>query len=233
MKFFKSIDTRWSHDQVKPLEKYLSERNKIELISKNDILKYKISIEEIDKKFYNCFKSYCYQENVNKQIKIKLNQLVDQLKLYESMIDALKKELENTTYISNLHKIRGSDNFGGSVKSKNKINFGFNFSDDGKLKKTIIEKEINRILIKFNAVSKEVIETNQSMIENVNKIIILKFKLVDRLKYELEVVEKEKFKKKLKLEQYLIMYEKKQEELIRSLSEDLKLSENFVKFYKF
>ena len=49
----------------------------------------------------------------------------------------------------------------------------------------------------------------------------------------MEKIEKEKIKKKFMMEKYMIMSEKKEDELIKNLCERLKLSENFIKNYQF
>ncbi len=46
-------------------------------------------------------------------------------------------------------------------------------------------------------------------------------------------MEKEKKKRKLMFEKYLVLSERKEEELIKNLSEKLKTSEKFVKYYQF
>jgi hypothetical protein len=52
-------------------------------------------------------------------------------------------------------------------------------------------------------------------------------------KQSLEVVTKEKNKKKDLLEKYLELYEKKENDLIKTLCEKLKLCDNFIKNFKF
>ncbi len=126
-------------------------------------------MEEIEKKFSNCLKRYLDQQNICKEIKMKLNHLVDQNDSYVRIISSLSKEVENTSYISNLNKIRGNDIFINScVKDNHSIfNFGFNFSDDGKAKKHIIEKEIFNVKMKLTILVDEMVKTNESLIQNV------------------------------------------------------------------
>jgi len=131
-------------------------------------------MEEIDKKFFNCLKRYLDQQNISKEIKIKLNNLVDQNDSYIRIISSLRKEVENTSYISNLNKIRGNDIFINKCVNDNHsiFNFGFNFSDDGKAKKHLIEKEIFNIKLKLTILEHEIVKTNESLIRNVYQLII-------------------------------------------------------------
>lgn len=57
--------------------------------------------------------------------------------------------------------------------------------------------------------------------------------MLDSKKHLFEIVEKDKVKKKTLLEKYLILYERKENDLLKTLCDKLRLSESFIKNYKF
>ena len=92
------------------MEKYLSEKTKHELIIKKDYANYKAVMEEIDKKYTLCLKTYLDHLSNCSTIKIKLEILIEEKSSFEKMLESFKQELQNTKLINNMNTIRGSDN---------------------------------------------------------------------------------------------------------------------------
>ena len=84
---------------------------------------------------------------------------------------------------------------------------------------------MNKIIEKYTPILNDYLNKNYLLYNKINNI--------DKYKFELENLEKKKLNKKIDFENYLIMYEKKNNELFKELCEKLKLSENFKKNNKF
>ena len=91
--------------------------------------------------------------------------------------------------------------------------------------KNLLENEKNKLLEKYLVIKDEY---------NIKNQILYKLcYVIDKLSHELNKWEKEKNKKKQQMQDYLFLYEKKQDELIKNLSDKLKLSSIFKRTNKF
>lgn len=132
-------------------------------------------MEEIDKRYSAAQKVYLEQLKVVKGIKNKLEIEIEKKNSYESIINSLKKEINNIRLINSMNKIKGSDNSLVSKKDKrnksfltNIFNYGFNVSDNGKNKIMIIEQELLKIQKFLDIVDEEVNKINKFLLENVS-----------------------------------------------------------------
>jgi hypothetical protein len=158
------------------LEKYLTEKNKIETIKNKDIEYFKKDLEEIDKKYTNALKSYLEQLQNCSHIKGKLEMLIEHKNIYENMIFNFQKEIHNIKLIANISKIKGTDNLSISNRKRgsNKLlgavsfNYGFNALDDGKNKMLTMEAELTKIKKKLAIIDYEIEITNKTLLQSVS-----------------------------------------------------------------
>ena len=94
-------------------------------------------------------------------------------------------------------------------------------SDEEKNKIKLLEEEKNKIMEKYIPIKDEY---------DMNTRILLKcYDIMDSFKSEVENWELEKNKRRQQMQDYLFIIEQKKDELIKILSEKLKLSVNFKK----
>ena len=91
--------------------------------------------------------------------------------------------------------------------------------------RNILENEKNNLLEKYMQVKGEFMLTNEILYRQCDNI--------DELKEEIKKCENEKNKRKQQMQDYIFLVEKKQDELIKNLSDKLKLSSIFKKTNKF
>ena len=91
--------------------------------------------------------------------------------------------------------------------------------------RNILENEKNNLLEKYMQVKGEFMLTNEILYRQCDNI--------DELKKEIKKCENEKNKRKQQMQDYIFLVEKKQDELIKNLSDKLKLSSIFKKTNKF
>lgn len=151
----KDGESKWCQDQLKSLESYLTEKNKIDNIVKKDIASYKLNIEEIDRKYSVSYNNYKEQLDFCKNLKGKLDNLAENKNGYEKIIESFKNELYQIKMINSLNTLKGAS-----------VNYGFN-SDKGNKKKEIIEIEIIKMNKKLNIVSSELKAVNSQLLDNV------------------------------------------------------------------
>ena len=148
---------------------------------------------------------------------------------------ALKKYDE---LMNNVHLIKNRLNYLASVKYnyeelfdyyKNAIkqtdNNKYNNVEQKNNIKNILEDEKNKILEKYLKIKDEFIVKNELLYKQCD--------IIDKISYEIRKLENEKNKRRQQMQDFLFLYEKKQDELIKNLSDKLKLSSIFKKTNKF
>ena len=200
----------WETDQNECIEIYnkeLNNCNKKEEEMKNNLLN---KIDKINKDFQQAKKSYEHQLHKLNKLKIKLDVLIEEKNGYEIVI-----------HRNNTHK--------NSFKEEEKIK-EFQISNNNSFKESKKHKSIKDIFkgksqeekmeSKLKKISKELDSINNDLIEN--------FQLVDSKKHKVDKLNKKlnKYKTELKNLNEKFLLEKKQ--LLKDLSEKLKLSAKFV-----
>ena len=148
---------------------------------------------------------------------------------------ALKKYDE---LMNNVHLIKNRLNYLASVKYnyeelfdyyKNAIkqtdNNKYNNIEQKNNIKIILEDEKKKILEKYLKIKDEFIVKNELLYKQCD--------IIDKISYEIRKLENEKNKRRQQMQDFLFLYEKKQDELIKNLSDKLKLSSIFKKTNKF
>ena len=91
--------------------------------------------------------------------------------------------------------------------------------------RNILENEKNKILEKYLQIKDEFIVKNELLYKQCD--------IIDKIRNEIKNLEKEKNKRRQQMQDFLFLYEKKQDQLIKNLSDKLKLSSIFKKTNKF
>jgi hypothetical protein len=151
----KDGESKWGQDQLKSLESYLTEKNKIDSIVKKDIASYKLNLEEIDKKYFIAYNNYKEQLDLCKNLKGKLDNLAENKNGYEKIIESFKNQLYHFKLMNSMSSLKGIS-----------VNYGFN-NDKGNKKKEIIENEIIKMNKKLDLVSNDLKNVNTQLLENV------------------------------------------------------------------
>ena len=204
--------TNWDQDQKGALTEYLKQKTKIDNLVKKDVSNYKHLMEEIDKKSIIPLKHYNEQLKQIGEMKKRIDKMAEQKYSYEEMYTIYKQKIDGLVTENHLNQLKIDI----TKKRKN--------SSDGSVRE-IVEKEMNKIIEKYNPIVTE--------FEKESALLYKKYDVIDKIKLELEAYEKEKNKRKMQMEQYLFFNEQKYKELIRDLTDKLKLSENFKKTNKF
>ncbi len=200
----------WETDQNECIEIYnkeLNNCNKKEEEMKNNLLN---KIDKINKDFQQAKKSYEHQLHKLNKLKIKLDVLIEEKNGYEIVIhrnNTHKNSFKEEEKIKDV-KISNNNSFKESKKHKS-IKDIFK----GKSQEEKMESKLKKI-------SKELDSINNDLIEN--------FQLVDSKKNKVDKLNKKlnKYKTELKNLNEKFLLEKKQ--LLKDLSEKLKLSAKFV-----
>ena len=203
---------KWEEDQKEPLTEYLQEKEKIEKNSINDIELYKNLNESANQKYLLSLRRYNTLIKYVKQLKKKIDNLANNKYSYEEIFSYFKKNIIQ-------------------IMEKNKINISYielietgkisELSEDDQNKIKILEDGKNKIMEKYIPIKDEY-DTN-------NNLLIQCYEMIDKLKYEIEICEFEKNKRRQQMQDYLFLIEQKKDELIKTLCEKLKLSVNFKK----
>lgn len=207
-------NSEWEKDQMNSLQNYQKEKGKINAIVKKDISNYKQLMEVINRKYLLILGKYNEEMRIVKQLKGSIDSLAESKLSYEEMFNIYKNEVNQLVMKSNMISLKSDE----TVKIKKRT------IEENK-KKDIIEKEMEKILERYVPVLNKYEQDNMTLMN--------KYEVIDKIKIELEEVEKEKNKRKDQMEKYLIITSKKEAELLKILSNELRLSENYMKTNKF
>ena len=102
-----------------------------------------------------------------------------------------------------------------------------NYSNSGEkeFKRNLIENEKNKLLEKYLEIKDEFIVKNELLYKQCD--------LIDKIRSEIRKCENDKNKRRQQMQDFIFLYEKKQDELIKNLSDQLKMSSIFKKTNKF
>ena len=214
---------KWEDDQKGPLNEYLEEIKKLNIISNQEIEKYKKLNEEANKKYLIAFKQYnSYMKGV-KAFQKSIDKVATEKYEYEKIISHYENALENADN-SKIILQRNNQSENNDEKG-NKENELKNRQTEIKQKKIMLLKEKNKIIEKYSPIKHEFdIKTD---------LLYKKCDTIDKYKIELDYWLKQKQNIKETLQDYLFDIEEKKNDLIQILSDKLKLSENYKKSYRF
>ena len=210
----------WDEDQKVPLNDYLTEKNKLEIETNKQIQIYKKNNELALKKYLNAFKKYnVVIKNIDK-IKQNIDVLATKKNDFEKLFIHYKNALDN---IDKPQSPIRKNNITEEIKlSKKEVK---RQQKELKTKKDMLVKGKNKIMENYMPIKNEY--------DDKAKLLYKKCDDIFKHKLEVDKCEKEKNKQKEEMKNYLFEIEEKHNELIRVLSEKLKLSEVYKKTYKF
>ena len=202
---------QWEEEQKKPLNDYLENKNKLEAESEAKIELFKKLNEDANKKYLIAFRQY--------------NTYMKSVRLFQEEIDKVATEkYEMDKILSHYDKIikeidnQKNEKEDGKKLTKEKIK-------ENKAKKAMLTKEKNKILEKYGPVKKE--------FDLKTDLLYKKCDTIDKYKTELDKWDAQKNKIKNELQKYIFNVEEQNKQFIQILSDNLKLSENYKKTYKF
>ena len=202
---------KWAEDQKGPLNEYLTEKEKIEQNSIKDIEKFKNLNEIANQRYLLSLQRYNSLIKYIHEIKIKIDKLATMKYSYEDLFSYFKKAI-NQIINKNNSKILYKDMLDSKLLELN---------NDEKNKIKILEEEKNKIMEKYIPIKDEY--------DMSTRILLKCYDNIDNFKNEVKKYEFEKNKRKQQMQDYLFIIEQKKDELIKNLSEKLKLSVNFKK----
>ena len=215
---------KWEEDQKGPLSEYLEEKNKLENNSIKEIENYKKLNEEANRRYLIAFNQYTsYMKSINLFKKVIDKVASDKLD-YDKIISHYDNAINNADNSLNLEKNNNLET-NNIQETKEKIDGMKNRQIEIKNKKIMLLKEKNKIIEKYTPIKNE--------FDTKTELLYKKCDTIDKYKMELDFWIKEKTKIKEKMQNYLFDVEEKNKELIKILSDKLKLSENYKKSYKF
>ena len=216
---------QWEEDQKGPLSEYLEQKTKLEKDSLKEIENYKKLNEDANKKYLIAFKQYnnyingvkIFQKSIDKVATVKLE--------YDKIISHYDSAISN---VNNNNIVLQENSNGNNNEKTNKVNDSELIKKkeiELKNKKSLLMKEKNKIVEKYVPIKHE--------FDVKSDLLYKKCDTIDKYKIELDIWIKEKNRIKDEMQNYLFEVEEKNKELIRNLSDKLKLSENYKKSYKF
>ena len=227
-----SQEEEWEDDQKEPLNEYLKEKKKLDSNSNKVIENYKKLTEEANKKYiiaFNQYNSYMksvkiFQKGIDKVATDKLE--------YDKIISHYNYAINNAEN-NNIIILKKDNNINNNnnnehnnhVNKKKEIQLEKKRQIETKNKKNMLLKERSKIVEKYTPIKNEFdVKTD---------LLYKKCDIIDKYKIELDFCEKEKNSIKEKMQNYVFEVEQKNNELIKILSDKLKLSEIYKKSYKF
>ena len=203
---------KWADDQKGPLNEYLTEKEKIDQSSIKEIEKYKNLNEIANQKYLISLQRYNTLIKYIHQLKVKIDKLATNKYSYEELFSHFKKAI-NQIIIKN--------NVNGLYKDMLENNKLLELNNEEKNKIKLLEEEKNKIVEKYIPIKDEY--------DTSTRLLLKCYEIMDNFKYEVDNWEFEKNSRKKQMHDYLFTIEQKKDELIRKLSEQLKLSVNFKK----
>ena len=207
-------ETEWETDQTDYVTNYKNELNEHLKHFRVFIDKLQLQIKNINIEYQGKWKKYEEKLRIINDLKTKLETQIEVKAGYENV---LKRFSNNEIKANGINKNEGIENKNNSIHYKKSVSteitsksrFGFKSKNDcEKLEKKII------------ALNKE--------IETLNKDLLERYKKVDKKKINVDKIKKEKDKLTKQLDETINKSEKIKRELIKNLSEKLKLTAKFV-----
>jgi hypothetical protein len=154
----------WDEDQREPLEGYIFEKSKIDVIVKKEIEFYKKNMEEIDKKYSIAMNNFLDHNKLCQSKKKQLEVLIDSKIKYENVLHTIIVQVHGMDILSNINKVNENENsFFKNFLSMNK--------DKDQIamlkKKQLIENEANRIRTKLLSIQEEIDKFNLDLRDQV------------------------------------------------------------------
>ena len=220
----------WEEDQKGPLNEYLEEKNKLENNSLKVIENYKKLNEEANKKYIIAFNQYTSYMKGVKLFQKSIDKVATDKLEYDKIISHYDYAINNADMNKNIiiqkNNINENNNNGQKYNNnKNEEELDKKRQIEIKNKKSMLLKEKNKIIEKYNPIKHE--------FDFKTDLLYKKCDTIDKYKSELDLWINEKNKIKEEMQNYLFGVEQKNNDLIQILSEKLKLSENYKKYYKF
>ena len=217
----KDKNYKWENDQNEFINSY---RRNIEISNEKihqKIILIENKIQKINKDYEQAEKDYKLELNLCKNIKLKIEVLIEMKNGYENVLNhILNQNNQIKSFVQEKNKInlfetpnQNKRNYTPIIKRRNKIINLFKGFKKEKSDKEIVQKKLNR--------------TNKDL-ENLNKQLMENYQLLDKKKYHVERINKERNNYKIELSKFLEQTEKENKLLLKNLSKKLKLSIKFV-----
>ena len=191
---------------------YLTEKEKIEQSSIKKIGKLKNLNEIANQKYLISLERYNNLIKYIHQLKVQIDKLATDKYSYEDLFSYFKKAINqiiNKSNVKGLYK---------DMLDENKL---LELNDEDKNKIKILEEEKNKIMENYIPIKDEYDMSTRRLLKC--------YDILDTFKSEVENWESEKIKRRDEMQDFLFITEQKKDELIKNLSEKLKLSVNFKK----
>ena len=203
---------KWADDQKGPLNEYLAEKEKIEQNSIKEIENLKNLNENANQKYLISLQRYNTLIKYIHQLKIKIDKLATEKYSYEDLFSYFKKAIKQVINKSNVKGL-----YNDMIENNNVLDL----NDEERNKIKLLEEEKNKIMEKYIPIKDEY--------DMDTRILLKYYEIMDSFKYEVEKWESEKNIRRHEMLELLFTVEQKKDELIKILSEKLKLSVNFKK----
>jgi hypothetical protein len=159
-----NCDSVWDEDQREPLERYIFEKNKIDVIVKKEIEFFKKNMEEIDKKYVTAMNWFLEQNKLCQGKKKQLEVLIDSKIKYEGVLHTIIVQLHGMDILKNINKVNENE----KSYFKNFLSMNKNKDQAAMIKKKqLIENEANRIKIKLLYIQEEIDKSNLELRDQV------------------------------------------------------------------
>jgi hypothetical protein len=207
----------FEEDQVHAINKYRTEKDRLEKLIKKEVSYYQKQLETINYEYTTSKEELNNQIHHNEDLSRKRNKLLESKTSLEMSLILLRKEVSNI-------KLQKNVDF---TKTNDKLSKMMNSS-----KVKIIEDEVKQIQQKIYNIQSKIDmmkdQINQSVINDLIKLLYLNAKLEKKSRHK-----KEKLRYKSMMEGYLKMCELKQKDILNNLLVKLKSSEKFINTYQF
>jgi hypothetical protein len=134
------------------INKFNSEKEKIDQISKKDVANYKTTMEELEGHLKESTNAYEAQAKICKDFKKTLQSLIDSNSQYEKLIETFEKEEYHIKLIERMNRLKG-----------NNYNYGFNSAN----KSLKLTEENQKIQKKLALIKEDINKINSVLLQNV------------------------------------------------------------------
>ncbi len=142
----------WSIEEETYINKFYSEKDKIDQITKKDVANYKATMEELESHLKDATSNYQAQVKICKDFKKTLQSLIESKSQYEKLIETFEKEEYHIKLIERMNRLKG-----------NNFNYGFNSAN----KSLKLSEENQKIQKKLELIKEDIKKINIVLLQNV------------------------------------------------------------------
>jgi hypothetical protein len=146
------MEMTWSIEEKTYINKFYSEKDKIDQITKKDVTNYKATMEELESHLKDTTSNYQAQAKICKDFKKTLQSLIESKSQYEKLIETYEKEEYHIKLIERMNRLKG-----------NNFNYGFNSAN----KSLKLSEENQKIQKKLELIKEDIKKINTVLLQNV------------------------------------------------------------------